>query len=81
MVPAIKDKCIRQIAVCGFHSCALSERGVVYTWGEGKFGRLGHGGEGNEVTPRVVKVRLQLLYLRDMFFTLALIFLRKKPRP
>jgi len=32
-----------QIAACGFHSAALTYSGDVYTWGEGKFGRLGHG--------------------------------------
>jgi RCC1 and BTB domain-containing protein len=26
-----------------------------YTWGEGKFGRLGHGGERNQICPRVVE--------------------------
>ena len=44
-----------QVAACGFHSAALSEVGKVYTWGEGKFGRLGHGSERNQPTPRAIE--------------------------
>lgn len=43
-----------QISACGFHSAALCE-GRVYTWGEGKFGRLGHGNERNAPVPLAVE--------------------------
>lgn len=42
---------IKQISACGFHTLALSEGGDVYSWGEGKFGRLGIGNEDNQLTP------------------------------
>lgn len=55
VVDALKDKRICQISACGFHSSALAENGDVYTWGEGKFGRLGNGSEHNQLTPRLIE--------------------------
>jgi len=44
-----------QIAACGFHTAAVTEFGKVFSWGEGKFGRLGHASEANELLPRMVE--------------------------
>lgn len=41
-VEELRGKNIVQISACGFHTAALSEFGEVFTFGEGKFGRLGH---------------------------------------
>ncbi|EQC36786.1 hypothetical protein SDRG_05620 [Saprolegnia diclina VS20] len=54
-VDELKDKSIMQIAACGFHTAALSEEGELYTFGEGKFGRLGHNSERNQLVARVVE--------------------------
>eukprot|EP00736_Rhodelphis_marinus_P011569 Rmarinus@m.5200 len=44
------------IVSCGrYHSAALTEDGEVYTWGGGKNGRLGHGDELNQSSPRLVE--------------------------
>jgi len=43
-----------QISACGFHTGCLTDDGKVYTYGEGKFGRLGHGNERN-CSPRVIE--------------------------
>lgn len=51
VVSGVNRKGIFQIAACGFHTACLSRSGNVYTWGEGKFGRLGHGNETNKLTP------------------------------
>lgn len=40
------------------HSAAITEDGILYTWGEGDFGRLGHGDSQSRVIPTQVKVRL-----------------------
>lgn len=37
------------------HSAALSASGVLFTWGRGSDGRLGHGGISHEYKPRAVK--------------------------
>ena len=47
------------IACGNFHSVALSrEDGTVYTWGEGRYGRLGHGTVEIALTPRIVSALL-----------------------
>lgn len=54
MVAALRDKETIQVAACGFHTAALTASGRIYTWGEGKFGRLGHGDERNRSVPTVI---------------------------
>jgi len=44
-----------QLSACGFHTGCLSDNGEVFTWGEGKFGRLGHGNERNQYGPKLVE--------------------------
>lgn len=51
---SLDGESIQQIAACGFHTLALSARGVVFAWGEGKFGRLGLGTEAPAFTPTPV---------------------------
>ncbi|KAK7116135.1 hypothetical protein V1264_001871 [Littorina saxatilis] len=47
-----KIKCIS----AGYrHSSAVTEEGELYTWGEGDYGRLGHGDKTSCSTPRLVK--------------------------
>ncbi|ETV89424.1 hypothetical protein H257_00711 [Aphanomyces astaci] len=53
-VEELKNKGIKQIAACGFHTAALSDKGELYTFGEGKFGRLGHNNERNQIVAKVV---------------------------
>jgi RCC1 and BTB domain-containing protein len=55
IVDTLKAHQVRQIAACGFHTAALAQNGDVFTWGEGKFGRLGHGVERNQLTPRLIE--------------------------
>ena len=40
---------------CGFSSCAITEKGELYTWGRGEWGTLGHGDEENQSAPRRVE--------------------------
>jgi len=55
LVERLAGKNIVQISACGFHTACLSDIGELYTWGEGNFGRLGHGTESNCHTPRLVE--------------------------
>ena len=54
-VSALEPVACAAIACGNFHSAALArdDEGL-YTWGEGKYGRLGHGGEACESAPRLV---------------------------
>lgn len=54
-VEELRNKSIRQVSACGFHTACLSESGEVFTFGEGKFGRLGHNSERNQLTARRVE--------------------------
>lgn len=66
----LKFHSIRVTMVCagGDHSVAVSEGGVVYSWGRGANGRLGHGDTQNFSSPTPVKalagLYLQLLHCR-----------------
>jgi len=55
IVDAVRDIKMVGISACGFHTAALSEGGSIWTWGEGKFGRLGHGSERNVQQPKLVE--------------------------
>ncbi|XP_012287916.1 E3 ubiquitin-protein ligase HERC2 [Orussus abietinus] len=45
---------IVDIACGGHHSAAISSAGWLYTWGKGRYGRLGHGDSDDQLRPKVV---------------------------
>ena len=55
LLDKLAGKRVVQLSACGFHTGCLTDTGDVYTWGEGKFGRLGHGTERNCHSPRLVE--------------------------
>jgi hypothetical protein len=45
-----------ELLACGpYHLAAVSREGVLYTWGDGLFGKLGHGSHDSAAAPRVVE--------------------------
>lgn len=46
---------VTQLSACGFHTAVVTESGDLWTWGEGKFGRLGHDSERNSHAPQLVQ--------------------------
>eukprot|EP00927_Polykrikos_kofoidii_P007640 TRINITY_DN13142_c1_g1_i2.p1 TRINITY_DN13142_c1_g1~~TRINITY_DN13142_c1_g1_i2.p1 ORF type:complete len:734 (+),score=98.06 TRINITY_DN13142_c1_g1_i2:225-2426(+) len=52
-VRSLQSKLIRSVSCAEHHIAAVSENGVLYTWGRGQHGRLGHGGTENEHFPKV----------------------------
>ena len=50
----IEEAVVVQVAAGNYHSLALTATGVLYSWGDGSGGRLGHGVNENMVVPRVV---------------------------
>ena len=45
---------ITQVAAGDFHSMALNDQGLVYSWGSGSWGKLGLSYDGNVSAPRVI---------------------------
>mmetsp|Transcript_36127 Transcript_36127/g.73361 ORF Transcript_36127/g.73361 Transcript_36127/m.73361 type:complete len:215 (+) Transcript_36127:1217-1861(+) len=58
LLERMAGKRVIQLSACGFHTGCLTDSGEVYSWGEGKFGRLGHGTERNCHSPRLVETLL-----------------------
>ena len=52
---ALASTSVRALACGHNHTAALTSDGVVYTWGGGAYGRLGHGDEDNQHTPKRVE--------------------------
>jgi len=55
LLERLAGKRIVQLSACGFHTGCLTDNAELFTWGEGKFGRLGHGAERNCHSPRLVE--------------------------
>lgn len=55
LLERLAGKRVVQLSACGFHTGCLTAEGELFTWGEGKFGRLGHGAERNCHSPRLVE--------------------------
>jgi alpha-tubulin suppressor-like RCC1 family protein len=55
---------VRMTMLCasGDHSLAIGEGGIVYSWGKGANGRLGHGDEINHSSPTIVKALASLYH-------------------
>nr|XP_057932867.1 probable E3 ubiquitin-protein ligase HERC1 isoform X5 [Doryrhamphus excisus] len=51
----LQGKVVVCVAAGYRHSAAVSEEGELYTWGEGDFGRLGHGDSNSRNIPTLVK--------------------------
>lgn len=52
-VSTIKDVLIA-LSAGKYHSCALTQDRKVYSWGEGMFGRLGHGTSESMLVPKLI---------------------------
>lgn len=54
LIDSLLSKRIFYIACGGAHSAAITSEGELYTWGQGQYGRLGHGDEVSQFTPKLV---------------------------
>ncbi|XP_014251481.1 E3 ubiquitin-protein ligase HERC2 isoform X1 [Cimex lectularius] len=57
-IEALHGKNIVDIACGGAHSAAITANGELYTWGKGRYGRLGHGDSENQLKPKLVEALL-----------------------
>jgi E3 ubiquitin-protein ligase HERC2 len=46
------------VACGGAHSAAITASGELYTWGKGRYGRLGHGDSDDQLKPKLVEALL-----------------------
>lgn len=52
---ALQGQMIVQVTCGSYHTAAVSENGELYTWGGGMYGKLGHGNERGESSPKRVE--------------------------
>jgi len=55
VVEALRGKHVNAIAAGSSHSLVLTREGLVYSFGRGKFGRLGHGNHDDLCEPKVIE--------------------------
>ncbi|XP_074029211.1 E3 ubiquitin-protein ligase HERC2 [Leptinotarsa decemlineata] len=58
LVEAIQGYEIVDISCGGAHSAAITSTGHLYTWGKGRYGRLGHGDSEDQLKPKLVEALL-----------------------
>ena len=56
-IEALAGRRVVATSLGGDHNVALTADGAVFTWGEGEYGRLGHGeDESNQLLPKKIEV-------------------------
>ena len=55
MIEALRDVVISDITCGGSHSACIGKSGELYTWGKGRYGRLGHGDSDDQTKPKLVQ--------------------------
>ncbi|KAL3277032.1 hypothetical protein HHI36_012394 [Cryptolaemus montrouzieri] len=58
LIEALQGYEIIDIACGGAHSAAISSSGQLFTWGKGRYGRLGHGDSEDQLKPKLVEALL-----------------------
>ncbi|VEN50261.1 unnamed protein product [Callosobruchus maculatus] len=58
LIEALQGYEIVDIACGGAHSAAITASGHLYTWGKGRYGRLGHGDSEDQLKPKLVEALL-----------------------
>lgn len=61
IIEALQGYEIIDIACGGAHSAAITSSGQLFTWGKGRYGRLGHGDSEDQLKPKLVCCRKCLL--------------------
>ncbi|XP_068628740.1 probable E3 ubiquitin-protein ligase HERC2 [Battus philenor] len=59
LISALSGLEVVAIACGGAHSACLTARGRIYTWGKGRYGRLGHGDSEDQLVPKMVEALSQ----------------------
>ena len=62
MIETLRGVEIVKVAAGGAHSAAIAADGSLYTWGKGRYGRLGHGDSDDQMKPKLVETLHGLYY-------------------
>ncbi|XP_071496413.1 E3 ubiquitin-protein ligase HERC2-like [Diadema antillarum] len=54
VIESLRGKEVIDIACGGAHSACITSSGELYTWGKGRYGRLGHGDSEDQLRPKFV---------------------------
>lgn len=55
IIESLRGKEIVDVTCGGAHSAAITASGELYTWGKGRYGRLGHGDSDDQLKPKLVE--------------------------
>lgn len=55
VIEALRGKGVVDISCGGSHSASITSAGELYSWGKGRYGRLGHGDTGDQLLPKLVE--------------------------
>ncbi|XP_052077229.1 E3 ubiquitin-protein ligase HERC2-like isoform X2 [Mytilus californianus] len=55
VIESLRGKEVNDIAAGGAHSACITANGELYTWGKGRYGRLGHGDSEDQSKPKLVE--------------------------
>jgi len=55
VIDSLRGKEITDIAAGGAHSACITSASELYTWGKGRYGRLGHGDSDDQTRPKLVR--------------------------
>ncbi|KAJ8962033.1 hypothetical protein NQ314_005815 [Rhamnusium bicolor] len=58
LIEALQGYEIVDVACGGAHSAAITSSGHLYTWGKGRYGRLGHGDSEDQLKPKLIEALL-----------------------
>lgn len=58
IIESLRGKDVVDVACGGAHSAAITASGELYTWGKGRYGRLGHGDSDDQLKPKFVEALL-----------------------
>ena len=61
VIESLRGKDIVDVGAGGAHSACVSQAGELYTWGKGRYGRLGHGDSEDQTRPKLVRRLFDLI--------------------
>lgn len=70
IIEALQGFEIVDIACGGAHSAAITAAGHLFTWGKGRYGRLGHGDSEDQLKPKLVNYIVILVNDYTVFYFL-----------
>ena len=73
VIESLRGKDIVDVGAGGAHSACVSQAGELYTWGKGRYGRLGHGDSEDQTRPKLVRRLFDLIMFIIFIFIVFVI--------